>query len=116
MEQVGVGAGGYQATHQRVFKHVAGAAGVLADDDSGGAVVAFAPVQLGVVPAQETAYLVGVVSGEGAVGFPTEAVGSKIFAHKKDSFTNSVYFFPTTTPPVFQMLFAGTTPRTQEVG
>ena len=81
VEQIGVCAGGNQTAHQAVLEHVARPAGILADDDSGGAVGAGAALQLGVVPAEKTTDLEGVVSGKIAVGFSTEAVGSKIFAH-----------------------------------
>ena len=81
VEQVGIRPGGNQAAHQRVFKHIAGAPGVLADDDFRRFVRPGAVLQLGVVPAQEAAHLEGVVSSQGAVGLPTEAVGSKVFSH-----------------------------------
>ena len=65
-----------------------------------------------------------VVSGKIAVGFSPEAVGSKIFAHGNGllslsdgrEMSRKHYFLATIIPPVFQMLLAGTMPRTQEVG
>ena len=54
MEQISIRAGRYQTADQAVFKHVAGAAGILADDDSGRTVCAGTPFQLGIIPAQET--------------------------------------------------------------
>ena len=81
MEQIGVCAGGYQTANKAVLEHIARPAGILADDDSGGAVRAGAALQLGVVPAEKTPDLESVVSGKIAVGFSPEAVGSKIFSH-----------------------------------
>ena len=76
VHDVGVGAAGHQAGAERVFEHVAGAAGVLADDDLGLLAEARA-----VVPAEVAADLDGVLEGQVLVGFPAEAVGSEIFAH-----------------------------------
>jgi hypothetical protein len=48
------------------------------------------------VPAQKSTDTVGVVGGEGDIGFPAEAVGSKVFAHVIDSFqmdSPTVYSF-----------------------
>ena len=109
VQQVGIGTGGHQAAHQAVLEHVAGAAGSLADDDVGWTVGAAAALQLGVVPAQKPTDPECMVSGQSHSGIPPEAVRSKIYAH------NLCTFF-TITPPVFQMDFSGTTPRTQEVG
>ena len=86
VEQVGIRPGGNQSAHQGVFKHVAGAAGVLADDNPGRIVTAGPALQLAVVPAQKTAHLISVVSSQTAVGLPPEAVGSKIFTHEKTPF------------------------------
>ena len=55
------------------------AASVFADDDAGGLVVAVALTKSIVVPAEEPAYLVGVVGCQGNSGFTTEAICSKIF-------------------------------------
>ena len=82
MEQVGIRAGGHETADQGVLKHVAGAPGVLANDDPGRAFLPLPAAELGEVPAQEAADLEGVVGGEGQIGFPAEAVGSEIFAHK----------------------------------
>ena len=86
MEQVGIRTGGHQAAHQTVFKHVAGPAGVLADDDPGRLIKTGTAFQLAVVPAQETANLKGMVSGQIYIGFSAEAIGSKIFTHREGSF------------------------------
>ena len=67
VEHVGVRAGGHQAGYQGVLEHVAGAAGVLADDDAGGALFGGAALLCGpgpffcIVPAEETADFIGVV-------------------------------------------------------
>ena len=82
VEQVGVRAGGHQTAHQGVLEHVAGAAGVLADDDPGGTLLALPAAELGEVPAQEAAHLKSVVRGQIHIGFPTEAVSTEIFSHR----------------------------------
>ena len=61
-----------------IFKHIARAAGILADDDAR-TLAAF--LLLPVIPAQEAADLIGMVSREPKVGFSAEAVRSKIFSH-----------------------------------
>ena len=66
-----------------MIRDIGAAASVFADHDSSRRRVIVLTLQLGVVPAQEAADLVGVVGGEGAVGFSAEAVGSEIFTHKK---------------------------------
>ena len=81
VEQVGICAGSGQARHQAVLEHIAGAAGVLANDDAGRLVVAAALPQCIIIPAQKTAHLVGVVGGQVHTGLTTEAIGSKIFSH-----------------------------------
>ena len=86
VEQVGVRAGGHQAAHQAVLKHIAGPAGILADDDPGRTVGPAAALQLGIVPAQETPHLIGVVGGQIAVGLSPEAIGSKVFSHGNSPF------------------------------
>ena len=82
VEQIGVRAGGHQAGGQRVFKHIAAAAGVLADDHTDRAAVAAAALRLAAVPAQEAAHLIGVVRREGDVGLTAEAVRPEISAHR----------------------------------
>ena len=81
VEQVGIRAGGGQARHQAVLEHIRAAAGVLANDDAGRLIVAAALPQCIIIPAQKTAYLVGVVGGQVHTGLATEAVGAKIFSH-----------------------------------
>ena len=63
VEQVSVCAGGRQACHQAVLEHIRAAAGVLADDDASGIGVTVALAQSIIVPAQETAHLIGMVCG-----------------------------------------------------
>ena len=81
VQQVGIRPRSHQSADQRILEHIAGAAGVLADHDARRIVVAIALAQHAVVPAEETADLVGVVCGEFNVGFTTEAVGAKVFSH-----------------------------------
>ena len=81
VQQVGICAGSGQARHQAVLEHIAGAAGILANDDAGRLAVAAALPQCIIIPAQKTAHLVGVVGGQVHTGLATEAIGSKIFSH-----------------------------------
>ena len=81
MQQVGIRTGSGQARHQAVLEHVAGAAGVLANDDAGRLIVAVALPQCIIIPAQKTAHLVCVVGGQIHTGLATEAVCTKIFSH-----------------------------------
>ena len=52
-----------------------------ADHNASGLGVALLLAQGAVIPAQETAYLIAVVSGQVHTGFAAKAVGSKIFPH-----------------------------------
>ena len=79
VEQIGICTGSSQACDQTVLEHIGTAASVFADDDAGGLVVAVALTKSIVVPAEEPAYLVGVVGCQGNSGFTTEAICSKIF-------------------------------------
>ena len=79
VEQVGICAGGGQTCDQTIPEHIGAAAGILANDDAGGLIVAVALAQCVVVPAQETANLVGMVGGQINTSFTTEAISSKIF-------------------------------------
>ena len=81
VQQISICSGGSQTCDQTVLEHIGAAAGILANDDAGGLVVAVALAQGVVVPAQEAANLVSVVSGQINACFPTEAIGSKIFSH-----------------------------------
>ena len=81
MEQIGICTRSGQTSHKAVLEHVRAAAGVLANDDAGRLVVAAALPQCIIIPAQKTAYLVGVVGGQVYTGLATEAVCSKIFSH-----------------------------------
>ena len=75
MEQVGVRARGGDARAQGVFKHIAGAAGILADDDA-------RPVLLSVIPAQEETDAQRVHSGEVHIGLAAKSIGAEIFTHR----------------------------------
>ncbi len=81
MEQIGIGAGGRDAAHQAVFKHIAGPAGILADDDAGRGLLALLSAELPVIPAQKTADLVGVLSLEVHIGLAPESICAEIPAH-----------------------------------
>ena len=82
VQQIGIRSGSHQTADQRVFKHIAGAAGILTDDDPGRTVSTAAALQLGVVPAEETADFERMVGSQCDVGFSSEAVSSKIFSHR----------------------------------
>ena len=64
--------------NERIFKHIARTAGILADDDAR-TLAAF--LLLPVIPAQKAADLIGMICREPQIGFPAEAVRSKIFSH-----------------------------------
>ena len=81
VQQIGVCAGSSQTSNQTVLEHIGAAAGVFADYNACRLVVAIALTQSVVIPAQEAANLVGVVSGQINTSFTTEAIGSKIFSH-----------------------------------
>lgn len=81
MQQVGICAGSGQTCDQAVLEHIRAAAGVLANDNTGGLVVAVALTQSVIVPTQQTTNLVGMVSGQSDSSFATEAIGSKILSY-----------------------------------
>ena len=81
VEQVGICAGSGQARHQAVLEHIAGTAGVLANDDTGRLVIAVALTQGVIVPAQKTTNLVGMICGQSDSSLATETVSSKILSH-----------------------------------
>ena len=107
MHDVGICAAGHQAGTQGVLKHIGGSSGILADDH-----LCLFIQSRAVVPAQKTADFHSVLKSQIFVGLSPEAVGSKILAHMHYSFSA----LQTIVPLFFQMLLAGTTPRTQEVG
>ena len=109
MEQAGFRAGGGDAAGEGILKHIAGAPGVLADDDPGRTLQSLLPSEISIIPAQKAAHLKGMIHRQGHIGFPPEAIGSKIFTHYRASFFTRI-------PPVFQICPPGTTPRTQDVG
>ena len=75
VQQVRVRAGGGKPRAERRFKHIARAAGVLADND-------LCPVRFAaVVPAEVAANAECVVDCQIYVCFPAEAVSSEIFTH-----------------------------------
>lgn len=81
VQQVGICAGGGQASNQAILEHIGATASVFANDDAGKLVVAVALTQGVVVPAQKTANLVGMICGQSDPSFTTEAIGSKILFH-----------------------------------
>ena len=81
VQQVSVCAGSSQTSNQAILEHIGAAASVLTDDDAGRLVVAVTLTQSVIIPAQKTANLVGVVSGQRDSSFPTEAISSKILSH-----------------------------------
>ena len=81
VEQIGICTGSGQACNQTILEHIGAAAGVLADNDTGGLIVAVALAQSVIIPAQKTANLVGVVGSQINTSFTTEAIGSKILSH-----------------------------------
>lgn len=81
MEQICICTRSGQPSDQAVLEHIGAAAGVLANDDAGGLVVAVARAQCVIISAQKTANLVGMVGGQINTSFPTEAVRSEIFTH-----------------------------------
>ena len=81
MEQVGIRTGSGQTCDQAVLKHIRAAAGVLANDNTGGLVIAVALTQGVIVPAQKTTNLVGMICGQSDSSLATETVSSKILSH-----------------------------------
>ena len=81
MQQVSVCAGSGQTCDQTILEHIRATAGVLADNDTGGLIVAIALAEHIVIPAQKAANLVGVVGSQINTSFTTEAIGSKILSH-----------------------------------
>ena len=61
MKQISVCSRSGQTSHQTVFKHIGAAASVLTDDDTSRVTVAVALTQGVIIPAQETAYLIGMI-------------------------------------------------------
>ena len=76
--EIYIRSGGSDAGSKGEFQHIAGAAGVLADDDAGTLTVHGLPV---IIPAQEKTYLVGVICCQCDVGLAPETVCSEILAH-----------------------------------
>ena len=81
VQQVGICAGGGQASDQTVLEHIGAATGVLTDDDTGRLVITVALTQGVVVPTEEAANLVGMVGSQINTSFTTEAIGPKILSH-----------------------------------
>ena len=100
VEQISVCAGSGKTGGQSVLKHITGAAGVLADDHLCPLIIAGSLPELIVVPAQKTAYLEGMVSGQIHIGFSTETVSTKIFTHKGELLSlNTKHVIPTKAEP-----------------
>ena len=88
MHQVGIRAGSYQATHQRVFKHVAGPPGILTDDHPCRGIVSRLAFALAIVPPQKAAHLIRMVRRQVDIGLAAEAIGAKVFSHGIVSFSS----------------------------
>ena len=80
VQQIGVRPGSRNARRQRVFKHIRGPPGVLADHDACG-ILRMLPA---VIPAQKTAYLKGVLRRQIHTGLAPESVCTKIFTHQNN--------------------------------
>ena len=78
VEHIGIRAGRRQACHNRIFKHIAGTAGIFADHHAGLSALART-----VVPTNELADLISVFAGQIYIGFTAKPVCSKVFTHKK---------------------------------
>ena len=76
VHDIGVRAAGHEAGAQRIFKHIAGTPGILADDDP-----RLLASLCAVIPAQEAADQDGVIIRQISVRLTAETVGSKIFTH-----------------------------------
>ncbi len=81
VEEIGLSAGGGDATDERVLEHVGGAAGVLADDDPCGVTRSLSSLLLRVIPADEPSDLVGVVCRQGRARLSAKAIRSKVSSH-----------------------------------
>ena len=78
VQEIGVRAGGGKTRAERRLKHIAGAAGVLADN--------YLCLMLpAVVPAEVTADFESMVNRQIDIGLSAKAVGSEIFAHWNSS-------------------------------
>ena len=74
VHEIGICAGGRQAGRERIFKHIAGSAGIFADHDR-------ALVLPAVIPAEKPADPVGVLHRQAHIGLTAEAVSAEIFGH-----------------------------------
>ena len=81
VKQVGIRTGSGQTCYQTILKHIRTATGVLTNDNTSRVGVAVTLTQSVIIPAQKTAYLVGMVSGQSDSSFTTEAIGSKVLSH-----------------------------------
>ena len=74
VQHICVRAGGSDARDQSMLQHIAGPAGILADDDAGLVVAA-------VIPADEPTDLIGMLDGQYLVDLAAKTVCSEIFTH-----------------------------------
>ena len=81
VQQIGICTRSGQTSHETVLEHIAGAAGILTNDNAGRIRIAVAFPEHVVVPAQETAYLIGMICSQSDSGFATEAICTKVFSH-----------------------------------
>ena len=76
MHDIGIRPGSHEARAERIFKHVAGPARILADDDFG-----FPAETFTVIPAEEPSYFDRVLIVQSFVCLAAKSVRTKIFTH-----------------------------------
>ena len=76
VKHIRIRAGRGQACNQCVFKHIAGAAGILANDDA-----CLSALARAVIPADEFTDFISMFAGQIHIGFASEAVRTKILSH-----------------------------------
>ena len=81
MEQIDICAGSGQAAAQGVLQHIAGTAGILANDDLGPFALLFA-----IIPSEKTSYLERMFNGQRHIRLTTETVCTEISTHIRTSF------------------------------
>ena len=80
MEHVSISTGCGNARNKRILQHITGSSGVLTHHDPRTVTGVGATTECGrIIPAQETAYLVGVHGCKVHICFSSEAICSKIF-------------------------------------
>ena len=85
VEQIRVRSGGRKPRRQRIFKHIAGPAGVLPDYN-------LSPALFSVVPAQKPAHLIGMFYRKPDICLSPKTICSKIFTHDFSSYNDTAAF------------------------